>query len=114
MAGKQLAVVVIEVQAGALAVTPDLAVFTLSFLGPRTVAHQLEAVLPDLPEIVLIDIALIHVAAYRGAATDAAIATNTGHLDATTAVEEMVADLLLIFAKEALARVADVEDCLIT
>ena len=109
--GEQVAVVIVEVEAGAFAVAPNFAVFALAFLGPGAVAHQLETVLPDLPEVVLIDIALVHVAAHRGAAADAAVATDAGHLDTAAAVEEMVADLLLVGAEETLAGVTNVEDC---
>ena len=113
MTDQQVAIVIVEVQAGAFAVAPDFAVFTLALPGPASIAHHLETVLPDVPEVVAVDVALVHVAADRGAATDGTVATYRGHLDTTAAVEEMVADFLLIFAKEALARVADVEDCLI-
>ena len=113
VAGEQVAVIVVEVQAGAFAVTPDFTVFTLAFLGPRAVAHHLEAILPHLPEVILVDVALAHVATHRGTAADAAIATDAGHLHTTATIEEMVAHLLLVLAKKPFAGVADVEDCLI-
>ena len=113
VAAEQLAVVVIEVQAGAFAVAPDFAVLALSFAGPRAVAHHLKTVLPHLPEIVLVYISLIHVTAHRGAAADAAVATDRSHLDATAAEEEVVAHLLLVLAEETFAGIADVEDCVI-
>ena len=76
MAYEQIAVVVVEVEAGAFTVAPDLAVFALAFPGPRAVAHHLEAVLPDIPEVVAVDVALVHVAAHRSAAADGAVTTN--------------------------------------
>lgn len=108
VAGEQVAVVVVEVEAGAFAVAPDFAVFAFAFLGPAAVAHHMEAVLPHIPEIVLVDIALVHVAAHGGAAADGAVATDAGHVDPAAAVEEMVAHLLLVLAEETLAGVADV------
>ena len=107
VAGQQVAVVVVEVEAGAFAVAPHLAVFALAFAGPTAVAHQLEAVLPDIPEVVPVNVSLVHVAAYRGASTDATVATDTCHLDTAAAVEEMVANLLLVVAQEAFAGVTD-------
>ena len=72
----------------------------------------MEAVLPDVPEIVAaIDVALVHTAAHRGAAADGAVAAQAGHVDAAAAMEEVVAHLLLIGAEEALAGIADVDEC---
>lgn len=105
MAAKQVAVVVVEVEAGAFAVAPDFAVFALVFLGPGSVTHDLEAVLPDVPKVILVDVALVHVATDGGAAADGAVATNRGHLDAAAAIEEMVADFLFILAEKSLARI---------
>ena len=109
MTCEQVAVVVVEMETGALAVTPYLAALALTLLGPTAVAHHLKAVLPHIPEVVAVDIALVHVAAHRGAAADAAVTADAGHIDATTAIEEMVADLLLVFSKEALAGITDVD-----
>lgn len=106
VAGEQVAVVVVEVEAGAFAVAPHLARGALVLLGPAAVAHHLEAVLPHVPEIVLVDIALVHVAAHGGAAADGAVATDASHVDPAAAMEEMVAHLLLVFAEETLAGVA--------
>ena len=108
MAGEQVTVVIVEVQAGPFAVAPHLTVFALAFLGPAAVAHYLEAVLPDLPEVVLIDIALVHVAAYRGTAADAAVAADAGHFDTTAAIEEMVADFLFVLSEETFAGITDI------
>ena len=111
MADEQMAVVVVEVEAGALAVAPHLAVLALVFLGPGTVAHHLELAVPYLPEVILIDIALIHVAAHRGTAANGTVATDAGHFDTGAAVEEMVAHPLLVGAEEALAGVAHIDEC---
>ena len=113
VANEEVSVVVVEMEAGAFAVAPDFAVFALAFLGPASVTHHLEAVPPHIPEVVAVDVALVHVAADRGTAADGTVATYRGHLDTTTAVEEMVADLLLVRAEETLAGVANIDDCLI-
>ena len=108
MAGEQTPLVVVEVEAGTFAVAPHLARGALVLPGPASVTHHLEAVLPHIPEIVLVDIALVHVAAHGGAAADGAVATDAGHVDPAATVEEMVAHLLLVLAEETLAGVADV------
>ena len=113
MAAEEVAVVVVEVEAGTFAVAPDFAAFALVLVRPAAVAHHLEAVLPHVPEIVTVDVALVHVAAHRGAAADGAVATYGGYVNARTALEEVVTNLLLIFAQEAFAGVADINDCLI-
>lgn len=102
VAAKQVAVVVVEVETGALTVAPHLAVLTLVFPSPTSVTHDLKAVLPDVPKVILVDVALVHVATDGGAAADGAVATDTGHLHAAAAIEEMVADTLLVGTEEAL------------
>ena len=113
VANEEVSVVVVEVQAGAFAVAPHLAALALAFLGPASVTHHLEAVLPHIPEVVAVDVALVHVAADRGTAADGTVATYRGHLNAAAAVEEMVANLLLVRTEETLAGVANIDDCLI-
>lgn len=108
VAGEQIAVVVVKVKAGTFAKAPDLAILALAFPGPCAVTHHLETVLPHLPEVILIDIPLVHVAAHRGTAADSAVTADAGHLDTATAVEEMVAHLLLVFTQESFTGIADV------
>ena len=107
MAHQQVTIFVIEVEAGALAVAPHLAVFTLALPGPASIAHHLETVLPDVPEVVAVDVALVHVAADGGTAADGTVATYRGHLHAATAVEEIIADALLVRAEKPFASVTD-------
>ena len=57
----------------------------------------------------MIDVALVHVAAHRGAAADGTVATDAGHLDAAAAEEEVVADTLLVIAQESFAGIADMD-----
>ena len=58
VADEQVFVIVVEVHTVALAVLPHLAVGALALLRPRAVAELLEAVLPHIPEVILVDIAL--------------------------------------------------------
>ena len=64
----EFAVAVAEVEAVAEAVAPHLAVGALVGLHPFAVSIDLEFVLPHLPETVLIDVALVVIAAYAEAA----------------------------------------------
>ena len=54
---------VTEMQARAFAVAPVFALFAVANFGPVAVAHHLIAVLPHVPEVVLVDVALDVVAA---------------------------------------------------
>ena len=66
MAAEQLLVVVVEVQAAAFAVAVHLAAGALSLTCPGAVAELLEALLPNLPDVVAVDIALREIAADTG------------------------------------------------
>ena len=59
IAGQYLALTVTQVHGTALAVSPYLAVAALVFLHPLAVAVEFETVLPQIPEIICMDIALI-------------------------------------------------------
>ena len=87
MADEQVLVIVVEVHAVALAVLPHLAVGALALLRPCTVAELLEAVLPHIPEVILIYITLREVGTYAGAARDIAIDTYGGYTDACMTLE---------------------------
>ena len=63
--------------------------------GPRTFAEYLETVLPYVPEIVTIDIALSEIVADAGAAGNAAIDAYARHVHTRNAPVEMVAHLPL-------------------
>ena len=52
----------------ALAVTPDLAFAAFIGLHPTVVAVEFKAVLPDLPEIIIMYVSLMIVTAYAQAA----------------------------------------------
>ena len=69
----EVAVIVVEMHAVAFAVAEHLAVGTVAFACPVAVSVHLEAVFPYVPDVVLVDVALIETAANRGAGRDAAI-----------------------------------------
>ena len=69
------------------------------------VAVDLELVLPHVPEAVLINVALVVVAADAETARDGAVGQHRGHVDACTAREIVVAHLALILAEEAVAAI---------
>ena len=61
--------------------------------------------MPHVPEAVLVDVALVVVAADAEAARDGAVGQHRGHVDACTAREIVVAHLALILAEEAVAAI---------
>ena len=107
MAREQMGIVVVEMKSAALAIAVDAARLAGILASPRAVAIGLETVLPDLPETVTIDIALMEVGADGGAARYRAIAQNRGDVDTGTAMEERVADLMFVGAEEPFACIID-------
>ena len=73
VAGQDAAVAVTQVHSAALAVTPHLAVAALTRLHPTAVTVRFEAVLPDIPKVISMDIALMVIAAYAKAARYGAV-----------------------------------------
>ncbi len=69
----QVAVGVAEVHAVAFAVAPEGAVGAFACLHPGAVAIWLELILPYLPEIILIDIALPIISPDTGASPDSTV-----------------------------------------
>ena len=106
VAEEEVFVVIVEMHAVALAVLPHLTVGTLAPLRPGAVAELLEAVLPHIPEVILIYITLREVGAHACAARDIAINANGGYRNASIAHIEVVAHLGLVASQEALASVA--------
>ena len=105
LAEEQTAIVVAQVHAPTLAVTPHVAVGTGSCLFPRTVAEQLETVLPDIPEIVAVDISLMVVGTDAAASRDASVVEHGAYGDTGLAEEGTVAHVELMTAEESLAAV---------
>ena len=102
----QLPLVVTKVHAATLAELPHLAILALILLGPLTVAELLEAVLPHIPELVPIYIALSVVGSHACASRDIAIDTYRGYIPARSAHVEVITYESLVATQEALAGVA--------
>ena len=105
-----LGFLVSEVQAGAFAVAPVLALLAVANLGPVAVTHHLIAVLPHVPQVVFVDVPLDVVATQARACRDAAVAKHRRHVYAGTAEERVVASVLLVTAEESFAAVVHVDD----
>ena len=69
----------------ALAIAPHLAMLTLVGLHPFPVAINLEFVLPNVPKTVLVDIALMVIAADAEATRDRTVGQYGSHINARTA-----------------------------
>ena len=76
VAGEHLPTVTAQVHRATLAVTPDLALGTFIGFHPFAVTIRLEAILPYIPEIILVYIALMVVTANAKASRDGAVAEN--------------------------------------
>ena len=108
--GKFFSLFISEVQAGAFAVAPVFALLAVADFGPAAVAHDLVAVLPDFPEVVLVDVALDVVAAQARACGNAAVAKHGTDVHAGSAEERVIAGVFLVAAEESFAAVVHVDD----
>ena len=81
----QFTVAVAEVHTIAHAIAPHLAMLALVGLHPFPVAVNLEFVLPYVPETILVDVALMVVAADTEATRDGAVGQHRSHVDASAA-----------------------------
>ena len=93
-------------------VAEHLAVATLVAAGPLAVAEWFVALVPHLPEIVVVDVALIEIRANRGATRQRAIDTYRGGCNASRAVVERVAHLGFVTAQKAFTSVREVDSTL--
>ncbi len=100
---------VAQVEARAFAVAPVLAFFAVAYFCPAAVAHHLVAVLPHIPEVVLVDVTLYVVAAEARASRDAPVAKHRRNVHAGTAEERVVAGVLLVAPEEPFAAVVHVD-----
>ena len=99
MAAEEVSVRFTEVHAITLAITPNLTTVTrFKPAHPASIAVGLKAILPDIPELVAIDITLIILAANRSASGDRAIHQDRGDGQSRSAMEEMIADPALVVA----------------
>ena len=91
------------------AVAPLLAVGADAGFRPGAVAERLEALIPDLPEIVSVNVALGEaVAVDVGAGADAAVVEDGCDVDAGVTEVADVADLLFVATQVAFAGEGDV------
>ena len=91
--------------ASATAELPHLTFAALARACPVTVAELLEAVLPYVPEVVAVDVALRIVAAYACATRYVAINAYRCYGNTSVTHVEVVAYLRLVASQEALAGV---------
>ena len=101
---------VAEVQAGAFAVAPVLAGLAVANFCPAAVAHHLVAVLPHVPNVVLVDVSLDVVAAQARASRDASVAKHGRDVYAGAAEERVIARVFLVAAEESFAAIIHVDD----
>ena len=87
-----------EVKASALAVAPVSATGAVAFPGPSAVAHDLEAIFPDIEEIVLVNVSLDVIPAERRAGGNGAVRENGANVDTRAAEKRIAAGHLLIRA----------------
>ena len=113
MAEHQLALAVAEVHAAAPAEAEVLALCALVLLHPLAVAVGSEALLPDIHEVILVNIALVIVGTDAGAGRDGAVGEDGAYADTRLAEEEMVAHIALVVAEKALTAIADVDASLL-
>ena len=97
-------------QAGAFAVAPVLAGLAVADFSPAAVAHHLVAVLPNVPEVVFIDVPLDVVAAQARACRDASVAKHGRDVYAGAAEERIIARVFLVAAEESFAAIIHVDD----
>ena len=97
-------------QAGAFAVAPVLALFAIADFCPAAVAHDLIAVLPHVPEVILVDVALYVIATEARACRDAAVAKHGTDVHAGAAEERVIARVFLVAAEESFAAIIHVDD----
>ena len=109
MAEDEFAFFVPEVHAATLAETPVLAGGAIVLFHPVPVAVGLKAVVPYIHEVVCIDIALVIIGADAGAGRYGAVRQHTRNAHAGIAEEEIVADVALVIAQEALTAIAGLD-----
>ena len=102
-------VVVVEVHTVTLAEFPHLAILAESFVCPLAVAELLKAILPHLPDVVGVDVALVEARADARTARNRAIDLDAHNAHARLAAKEVVPHLGLIPSEETLASVVTLD-----
>ena len=92
----------------AFAITEHLTIRAFPFFSPPAVTIRFKLIIPDINEIVFIDVPLVEVRPYTGTTGDSAISEDRGCIDTGVALENRVSHLCLIIPEEALTAVANV------
>lgn len=101
----QFAVAVAKMHSIALAITPHLTIGALVGLHPFSVAVNLELILPNFPEAIAVNVALMVVTAYTETARNGTISKHRGNVDARATRVIMVAHFALVLAEKAIAAI---------
>lgn len=109
VAEEEFFLLVVKVHAGAFAIAPYFAMLALSFFHPLAVAVWVEFFVPDVPEVVAVDVSLVEIGADGGAAGDGAVAEYGGYFDACAAIEILVAYFAFVVAQKAFASVVEMD-----
>ena len=96
MANQQFAIVVVLVHPVPFAITEERAIFANSLFRPRTVSVRLETIVPNIHEVVSIDISLMEVGPYAWAAGNRPVYQDGSGVDSRIAFIEIVTYLMLI------------------
>ena len=80
-----------------------LAMLAGTAFHPLPVAHDLESVVPDIQEVVVVDVALHVGTVHVGAGADVTVYQDAADVDSSTAEEVAVTDVFLVFARIGLA-----------
>lgn len=96
MADQQFLFFIVQVHAIAFAVTEHLAVGAYSLFGPAAVAIGFEAIVPDVHEVILINVSLMEVRADTGATGNGTVYQHRSYTDAGVTFIESVAYLAFI------------------
>ena len=112
VANHETAFVVAQVKAVAVTVAEETALGAVAGALPGVGAVGLVAVLPDVPELVLVDVALMIVGTDAGTGSDGAVGHDGADGDTRLAEEGKVAHLALVVAHESGATVGGVDAAL--
>ena len=114
VAVEEFVVVVVEVHTVTLAEFPHLAILAESFVCPLAVAELLKAILPHLPDVVGVDVALVEACADARTTRNRAIDLDAHNAHARLTAEEVVPYLGLIPSEETLAGVVTLDTSLLS
>ena len=103
MANQKFAFFVVEMHAVAAAVAEHLAVGADALAGPAAVAVHFETIVPDRPEIVFVDVALVEFRTDARTGGDGTVGQDRGHRDTGLAVIERIAYFVFETTQKTLA-----------